>query len=277
MTRALALACITDYLYPPENHTEGYVCGLNLNTQAMGGHSISEVRRQVMEHLRSTLQCTSEPAMRLAFELIAGRYCPQLTVYDVPQDLRYGYTREAVDFRHAVALAESTLPGAAVALGYQRLIELLNETLCESMNHDEQLAITLLRREPVLHFAMCRGKIPFTDIAEVKPEEVMIALQYAIELDEQKTSAMTTLVQLPPDRKKMALQQLSEHHPLTDVHQKRPFTEAEIHKYFVTRFKNLGRTMNLSLLERYMTCGQDRAFSDSELALESQGLGGAHC
>lgn len=274
MTRALALACITDYLYPPENHTEGYICGLNLNTQAMGGHSISEVRRQVMEHLRSTLQCTSEPAMRLAFELIAGRYCPQLTVYDVPQDLRYGYTREAVDFRHAVALAESTLPGAAVALGYQRLIELLNETLCESMNHDEQLAITLLRREPVLHFAMCRGKIPFTDIAEVTPEEVMIALQYAIELDEQKTSAMTTLVQLPPDRRKMALQQLSEHHPLTDVHQKRPFTEAEIHKYFVTRFKNLGRTMNLSLLERYMTCGQDRAFSDSELALESQGLGG---
>ena len=274
MTKALALACITDYLYPPENHSEGYVCGLNLNTLAMGGHSIREVRRQVMEHLRSTLHCTSEHAMRLAFELIAGRYCPQLTVYDVPQDLRYGDTRDAVDFRHAVALAESARPGAAVALGYKRLIELLNKTLSQSMTHDEQLAITALRQEPLLHFAMCRAKIPFTDTAEVKPEEAMIALQYSLELEEQKASAMSTLVQLPPDRKKMALQQLSEHHPGIDVNKKRPFTEAEIHKYFVPRFKTRGRTMNMSLVERYMTCGQDRAFSDGELGLESKGLGG---
>ena len=274
MTKALALACITDYLYPPENHSEGYVCGLNLNTQAMGGHSIREVRRQVMEHLRNTLHCTTENAMRLAFELIAGRYCPQLMVYDVPQDLRYGYTRDSINFRHAVALAESARPGAAVALGYERLIELFNKTLSQSMTHDEQLAITVLRREPVLHFAMSRGKIPFTDTGEVKPEDVMIALQYAIELEEQKASAMTTLVQLPPDRKKMAFQQLSDNHPLIDIHKKWPFTEPEIHQYFVTRFKTRGRNMNMSLIERYMTCGHDRAFSDSVLGFDSKGLGG---
>ena len=274
MTKALALACITDYLYPPENHSEGYVCGLNLNTHAMGGHSIREVRRQVMEHLYSTLHCTTDNAMRLAFELIAGRYCPQLMVYDVPQDLRYGYTRDSINFRHAVALAESVRPGAAVALGYKRLIDLLNETLTQSLNQDEQIAITVLRREPVLHFAMCRGKIPFTDTAEVEPEEVMNALQYVIELEEQKSNAMTTLVQTPPDRKKMALQQLLEHHPLIDVHKKWPFTEAEIHQYFVPRFKTRGRNMNMSLIERYMTCGQDRAFSDSVIGFDSKGLGG---
>ena len=138
MTKALALACITDYLYPPENHSEGYVCGLNLNTQAMGEDSIREVRRQVMEHLRNTLQCTTENAMRLAFELIAGRYCPQLMIYDVPHDLLYGYTRDSINFRHAVALAESAHDGASVALGYKRLIDLLNETLSQSMNHDDQ-------------------------------------------------------------------------------------------------------------------------------------------
>ena len=274
MTRTLARACITDYLCPPENHSEGYVCGLNLNTPAMGGHSIREVRRLVMEHLRSTLQCTTEPALRLAFELIAGRYCPQLMVYDVPQDLRYGDTHDAITFRHAVALAESAHIGAAVALGYKRLVELLNTTLTQSLSHDEQLAISVLRREPVLHFAMCRGKIPITDTAEVESEDVMIALQYVIDLEEQKALAMTTLVQLPPDRKKMALQQLSDQHPLIDVHKKRPFTDAEIHEYFVPRFKTRGRNMNMSLLERYMTCGQDRAFSDSVLGLESKGLGG---
>lgn len=274
MTKALALACITDYLYPPENHSEGYVCGLNLNTQAMGEDSIREVRRQVMEHLRNTLQCTTENAMRLAFELIAGRYCPQLMIYDVPHDLLYGYTRDSINFRHAVALAESAHDGASVALGYKRLIDLLNETLSQSMNHDEQLAITVLRREPVLHFAMCRGKIPFMDTGEVKPEEVMIALQYAIELEEQQSGAMTTLVQLPPDRKKMALQQLLEHHPLIDVNKTWPFTESEIHQYFVPRFKTRGRNMNMSLIERYMTCGQDRAFSDSVLGFDSKGLGG---
>ena len=274
MTRTLALACITDYLYPPESHSEGYVCGLNLNTLAMGGHPIREVRRQVMEHLRSTLQCTSEPAMRLAFELIAGRYCPQLMVYDVPQDLRYGDTHDAITFRHAVALAESVQTGAAVTLGYKRLIELLHKTLTQSLSPNEQLAVTVLRREPVLHFAMCRAIIPITDTAEVEPEKVMTALQYVIDLEEQKATAMTTLVQLPPDRKKMALQQLSDNHPLIDVHKKWPFTEPEIHQYFVTRFKTRGRNMNLSVLERYMTCGQDRAFSDSVLGLDSKGLGG---
>ena len=121
MIKALTLTSITDYLYPPEKHSEGYVCELNLNTPAMGGHSIREVRRQVMEQLRSTLRCKTEPEMRVAFELIAGCYCPQLMVYDVPQDLRYGYTLEAINFRHAVALAESAHPGAAVALGYERL------------------------------------------------------------------------------------------------------------------------------------------------------------
>lgn len=274
MIRALALACITDYLYPPENHSEGYVCGLNLNTLAMGRHTIREVRRQVMEHLRSTLHCTSEPAMRLAFELIAGRYCPQLMIFDVPQDLRYGDTHDAINFRHAVALAESAHTGTAVALGYKRLIELLNKTLTQSLSHDEQLAVTVLRREPALHFAMCRGKIPFTDTAEVEPEKVINALQYVIELEEQKAAAMTTLVQLPPDRKKMALQQLSDHHPLIDVHKKWPFTEPEIHQYFVNRFKTRGRNMNMSLLERYMTCGLDRDFSDNVLGFDTKGLGG---
>ena len=274
MTRALALACITDYLYPPENHSEGYVCGLNLNTPAMGGQPIREVRRQVMEHLRSTLHCTTEPAMLLAFELIAGRYCPQLMVYDEPQDLRYGDTLDAINFRHAVALAESVHTGAAVALGYKRLIELLNTTLTQSLSHDEQLAIAVLRREPVLQFAMCRRKIPITDTAEVEPVDVMIALEYVNDLEEQQASAMTTLVQLPPDRKKMALQQLSEQLPLINVHKKRPFTEAEVHEYFVPGFKTRGRHMSMSLLERYMTCGQDRAFTDSVLGFESKGLGG---
>lgn len=274
MIRALALSCITNYVCPPEHHSEGYVCGLNLNTPAMGRHPVREVRRQVMEHLRSTLQCAADPAMRLAFELIAGRYCPQLMVYDVPHDLRYGHTREAVDFRQAVALAESAHIGAAVALGYERLIKLLNDTLAQSMTHDEQLAITVLRREPTLHFAMCRGKIPVTDTADVTPENVMAALHYLIDLEEQKASAMTTLVQLPPDRKQMALQQLSDHHPLIEVNKRWPFSDAHIHEYFVPRFKTRGRNMHLSLLERYMTCGQDRAFSDSVLGFDSRGLGG---
>lgn len=274
MIRALTLTSITDYLYPPESYSEGYVCGLNLNTPAMGGHSIREVRRQVMEQLRSTLRCETQPDMRVAFELIAARYCPELMVYDVPQDLRYGYTPDAINFRHAVALAESAHPGAAVALGYERLSALLNATFAQSMTPDEQLAITVLRREPVLHFAMCRGKIPVTDTADVDPADVITALQYVSDLEEQKATAMTTLVQPPPDRKQMALKQLSDLHPPVNARARRRFTDAEIHEYFIPRFKDRGRNMHMSLLEQYITCGQGRAFADKVLGFDSKGLGG---
>ena len=274
MIRALTLTSIIDYLYPPEGHSEGYVCGLNLNTSEMGGHSIQEVRRQVLEQLRSRLHCKTKTALQVAFELIAARYCPQLMVYDVPQDLRYGYTPDSINFRHAVALAESAHPGAAVALGYERLIALLNATFAQSMTADEQLAITVLRREPVLHFAMCRGKIPTTDTAEVEAADVITAFQYVNDLEEQKATAMTTLVQPPPDRKQMALKQLSDLHPPVNARARRQFTDAEIHEYFIPRFKDRGRNMHLSLLEQYMTCGQGRAFTDKVLGLDSKGLGG---
>ncbi|MFJ2332564.1 glycosyltransferase [Pseudomonas helleri] len=274
MIRTLTLTCITDYLCPPERHSEGYVCGLNLNTPAMGGHSIQEVRRQVMEQLRSTLHCKTKTDLQVAFELIAGRYCPQLMVYDVPQDLRYGYTPDSIHFRHAVALAESAHPGAAVALGYERLSALLNATFAQSMTPDEQLAITVLRREPVLHFAMCRGKIPVTDTADVDPADVITALQYVSDLEEQKATAMTALVQPPPDRKQMALKQLSNLHPPVNARARRRFTDAAIHEYFIPRFKNRGRNMHLSLLEQYITCGQGRAFTDKVLGFDSKGLGG---
>lgn len=274
MIRTLTLTSITNYLSPPENHSEGYVCGLNLNTPAMGGRSIQEVRRQVMEQLRSKLHCKTKTDLQVAFELIAGRYCPQLMVHDVPQDLRYGYTPDSINFRHAVALAESAHPGAAVALGYERLSELLNATFAQSMTPDEQLAITVLRREPIVHFAMCRGKIPVTDTADVDPADVITALQYVSDLEEQKATAMTALVQPPPDRKQMALKQLSDLYPPVNTRARRQFTDAEIHEYFIPRFKDRGRNMHLSLLEQYITCGQGRAFTDKVLGFDSKGLGG---
>ena len=85
---------------------------------------------------------------------------------------------------------------------------------------------------------------------------------------------MTALVQPPPDRKQMALKLLSDLYPPINERARRRFTDAEIHEYFIPRFKDRGRNMHLSLLEQYITCGQGRAFTDKVLGFDSKGLGG---
>jgi hypothetical protein len=274
LIRALAVSIITDYLYPPASHRPGYVCGFNLNAKRLGDLTFEAVRQLVKEHLRSTLKCTSHQELNVAFGVLASRYCPELLIFDVPPDLRFGNTRDAVDFKHAVALAELTLPGAAVSLGYQALIKLVHATHADTLSTDQALAVSALRKTPVLHLAMCRGVIPESDIADVTPEDLLSAFQYVMDLDQQHAQTLTTLVQQPPDRKRMALRRLAEHHPGVDINHPRAFTESEINKYFVNRYKSRGRNMRLSLLEMYMTCGQDRAFDDQVLGFDTQGRGG---
>ena len=272
--KALAVSVITDYLLAPANHRQGYVGGFNLNTPLRGDSPVHQVREQAMEHLSRSLKCTSRQERDLAFGILAQRYCPELLIFDAPQDLRYGNSKRAMDFRHAVALAEITLPGAAPRLGYQPLMALLESTLSQTLTPDQELAVSVLRKIPVLHFAMCRQIIPFTDIGDVSHEDALKAFTYTTEREEEYAKTLTVLLQDPPDRKKMARKQLAAQHPDIAIHKKRRFTDSEINQYFVSRFKSRGRNMSLSLLEMYMTCGHDRSFDDQTLGFDSKGLAG---
>ena len=274
LIRALTVSALTDYLYPPANHWQGHLCGFNLNAPRLGNLTLEAVRTQLMEHLRSTLKCTSHQEVDLALGVLAPRYCPELLIFDAPHDLRYANSKQAIDFRHAVAMAELAFAGAAIDMGYARLVQLHQSTLSQTLTSEQTTAISVLRKTPVLHFAMCRGVIPFTPMADVTSEDVMTAFQYTTELEEEHARAMTSLVQPPPDRKKMALQQIAQHHPRHDLDVRRAFTEPQIHHYFVNRFKSRGRNMRMSLLEKYMTCGQDSEFDDQVLGFDTRGLAG---
>jgi hypothetical protein len=263
--RALTLAVITDYLEAGYEPAVGQVCGLNLNSVAFGERPVREVREQVRQHLLMALGTSpiagAEP---LAFLLLMARHAPELIIEQVPGDLKYGQSLDAVEFRHAVALIEAMQPGASLLRSYPELMKLYAGSSFAQISEDEQMAVAISGKTATLHFAMCRGVIPSTPVAQVSPEHVLKALTYLHDQQELTARTFTQLTQIPPVRRAMALERLKSQ-PFLDLQRETRFSPAEVDKYFVNRFLSTGRAMRMTVLERYMTCGTGRSFTDSEL------------
>jgi hypothetical protein len=272
--RALALSTIADYLYPPNTYQPGYICGLNLATVALGECPLSQVRKKLQHHLKTTF---GNPSARgsgaLVFGVLAARYAPELVIDGVPAELDYGQTLNAIHFRHAVALAENVWPTSSLTRRYPELMDFYTENLSENLPDAAKVAISVVGQWPVLHFAMCRGIIPETAIADVSHEHTITALSYIQEQRDLEARTFTQLAQLPPVRRAMAIEQLKPHTGL-DLHRRTSFTEAEVQKYFVKGYLEVGRRMKMSPLERYMTCGTGRSFDAKELGFDPEIPGG---
>ena len=276
--RALALSAIADYLYPPNTYQPGYICGFNLATVALGECPLSQVREKLQNHLKTTFGNPSARGSRaLTFGILAARYAPELVIDGVPAELDYGQTLNAIHFRHAVALAEAVWPTSSLTRRYPELMDFYTENLSENLSDAAKVAISVTGQLPVLHFAMCRGIIPETAIADVSHEHTITALSYIQEQRDLEARTFTQLAQFPPMRRAMAIEQLKSHTGLDlnlDLNRRTSFTEAEVQKYFVKGYLEVGRRMKMSPLERYMTCGTGRSFDAKELGFYPEIPGG---
>lgn len=272
--RALTLAAITDYLEPEQQRMAGHVRGLNLNTVDFGERPFGEVREHLRQHLHSVFGKTStRGANALASALLIARHAPELYVQHIPEGLSFGQTLDAIEFRHAVALAETLQPGSSLLLSYAELMKFYAEGDFDGLTSSDQLAVAISGNVATLHFAMCRGVIPPGPVAQVSHEHALAALQYLQDQQALVAQTFTRLAQIPPVRKAMALERLKEH-PDVDVQRITGFTAAEVSKYFVKGYLETGRQMRMSVLERYMTCGTGRSFNDSELGFSPNIEGG---
>ncbi|MDB5995750.1 MAG: hypothetical protein JWP42_2886, partial [Pseudomonas sp.] len=274
LRRTLTLAAITDYLEPEQQRMAGHVCGLNLNTVDFGERPLHEVRERLRLHLHSVFgNAPTRGANSLASALLIARHAPELYVQHFPENLSFGQTLDAIEFRHAVALAETVHPGSSLVRNYADLMTFYAEADLDGLTSPDQLAVAISGKIATLHFAMCRGIIPPGPVAQVSHEHALAALRY---LQDQKAfvaQTFTRLAQIPPVRKAMALERLKEH-PDVDVQRITRFTSAEVSQYFVKGYLDTGRQMRMSVLQRYMTCGTGRSFTESELGFSPNIEGG---
>lgn len=283
--QALVLSAITDYLYPADTHRAGYLCGFNLYDPSLGEHCWQLVLEELWAHLRRHFAGQTAQAVSLAAVMLLRRYAPALLVRGIPDTLLYGHTPSAVDFRHAVAMAEATVPGLAWRKGFAELETLSRAALQESMTPMQQAACAALRSDASIYFAMCRGKLSARSLDKVSDDDAQQAIAFTHEDGERREKTLNALLEPPPDRKEMACQQLKIDAPLIDPDQEKvtSLTEKERLKSSKIRFVQwLGSLVTtpewagpiMSNVERYMTDVDGYGFDDGELGFESKGLGG---
>lgn len=274
--KALTLSAITDYLYPPTTFRPGCICGFNLNTVQSGASPFADVRAALLVHLKTTFGNPPDRGREaLVFGSLAARYAPELLVRDIPAELDYGQSLNAVLFRQAVALAESVQPGVSLRRNFTELLEFFTQGMAEQLSDEQQIAIAISGQIPALHFAMCRGVITETPIAEVSNPDTLKALDYHVaqQLLEAETFRQLTLT--PPMRCEMALARLGPM-PEVDLHRKVRFTENQVSGYFVKGYLSFGRSMLMSPFDRYVTCGTDRSFDQQDIGFTPRLPGGCH-
>lgn len=270
--RALAVAVITDYLYPAAEQKPGYICGLNLNSVTLGESTIGHVRRTLLAHLKHTFaNAPDADCQRFAFTLLCMRYAPELLIV-APRAELYGQTLAGVHLRHAVACMEAIQPCSSLGLTHQEIATYYSSFHYDTLDESQKIALALLKQLPTLHFVMCQGVIPQTDIADVTHDDSLKAAEYIQQQEDQEATAFTHLAQIPPQRKEMATQAFKASFPGKDPQQITRFSTAEVNKYFFRHpvgaaDSGIGRQMKMTLLEKYMTCTAGLAFTEEEVGL----------
>ncbi|WP_095168392.1 hypothetical protein [Pseudomonas sp. Irchel 3H3] len=265
LRRAMALEALTNYLEPVASRSLGHVCGLNLLTVALGERTHEQVRLHLRQHLQATFkQSSARGAGALTFTLLCREHAPELLVRNVPDSLLFGQSLSAIQFRHAVNLAEQLRPGSSLIHRYQELMSFYSQCPFEQLPEPAQLAIAVSGQVATLHFAMCRGVIAQTSADQVGPDQSLAALLHLQQQQMLEARTFTQLAQVPPVRKSMALERLKSQ-PELNLQRRSSFTESQVLRFFVKGYHELGRSMRMTALERYMTCGVERAFGVSEL------------
>ncbi|MDQ0739981.1 hypothetical protein [Pseudomonas sp. W4I3] len=271
--RALAVSVITDYLYPPTEQRPGYIGGLNLNSVSLGEAPVGQVRRALKEHLQRTFAHSKEPAsLRLAFILLSARYVPELLIEGVQGSILYGQALEGVHLRHAVGCLEAVQPCSALGKTYEEIATYYADFQYSGLSENKKIAIALLKQLPTLHFAMCQGVIPQTDIAHALHDDSLKAAAYIKQQQNLEAQAFTQLAQIPPQRKEIAATYFKQSFPDKDPEHVTPFTEAELKKYFHTHPSSvadigIGRAMKMTALQKYMSCTFGQSFTEEEIGL----------
>lgn len=272
--RALAISVITDYLYPPTEQKPGYICGLNLHSVELGESPVSQVRETLRAHLKQRLpKNVDRQTQRFVFTLLCARYAPELLVTQVPATLLYGQTLDSLHWRHAVACLEAEQPCSSQGLSYVEIVTAYSNAHYAGLSDDKKTAVALLKQLPSLHFAMCQGVIPETEIAWVTHADSLKAVAYVSEQEALEAQTFTHLAQVPPQRKNMASSAFKKANPGVDAEQIIAFTEAELKKYFhvhpsVAADRHIGRRMRMTLLEKYMSCVSGVGFTEQEIGVK---------
>ncbi|WP_434601556.1 hypothetical protein J3P91_20245 [Pseudomonas sp. Z4-7] len=282
--QALALSAITDYLYPPEEHRAGYLCGFNLYDPALGDHTWQQVLDALWAHLRDYFPRHSEWAGSLAAVMLLRRHAPEFLVRGRPATLLYGRTQTAVDFRHAVALAQATVPGLAWRKRFSELETLWASVLAQPLTQVQQAACAALRNDASIYFAMCRGKLGAGGLDEVSDDDARRAIEFTCADAERREKNLNALLESPPDRKEMARAQMKIDAPGVDQNKERLTSLAEkerLNGFLINLAQWIGKLVTtqwrgpyMSNVERYMTDVDDYGLNDDELGFGGKGLGG---
>ncbi|WP_434656362.1 hypothetical protein J3P96_07620 [Pseudomonas sp. R3-56] len=282
--QALALSALTDYLYPPETHRAGYLCGFNLYDPALGDRTWQQVLDALWGHLRNHFTRHSEWAGSLAAVMLLRRYAPAFLVRGLPPTLLYGHTQTAVDFRHAVALAQATVPGLAWRKRFTDLEALWANVLTETLTQAQQAACAALRNDASIYFAMCRGHLSAGGLDEVADDDAQKAIKFTHADSERREKNLNALLEPPPDRKEMARAQIKIDAPGVDQDKQRLTSLEEKRRFdsiLITLSKWIGSWISkewdgpyMSDVERYMTNVEGYGLNDEELGFQSRELGG---
>ncbi|MBD1554624.1 deaminase domain-containing protein [Pseudomonas typographi] len=137
MNRALAEQALIDTLYPPPSREPGYLLGFELFTAQNAHYPLGEIRIDLCNHLRQTLQCRTGVA-QLAAYLLMRRFAPELLIDDAPEQFCYQPDLRWANLQHGARLlqaerqpltfaAAEQAPARATG-GQQQYAAVLNET-----------------------------------------------------------------------------------------------------------------------------------------------------
>jgi hypothetical protein len=204
--------------------------------------------------------------------LLCARHAPELLITGVPDTLLYGQSLDAVHFRHAVACMEAIHPCSALTMTFKDMAAAYQNYNYRQLTETQKFAVALLKQLPTLHFSMCQGIIPETEIAFVSHDDSLKAVEYLKQQETLEAQTFTHLAQIPPQRKVMAKIEFDKANPGVDSEQSNHFSKAEVKKYFFTHpagaaDSHVGERMKMTRLEKYMTCANGLAFTEQELGV----------
>ncbi|AWK13865.1 hypothetical protein CCS41_04270 [Candidatus Fukatsuia symbiotica] len=259
--KAIGLAVITDYLYPPNEYKAGYIANFNLYTGALGNDTFTQVTAnlaiRLSIYLKIPLSNTTRAESRLALALLASRYAPELLVRDIRPQQTYGFEMTSVDFRHGVTMAERVQPGSSTAYSFNAICNLATNDDMEWAMDEQKIAVTSARLAPLLQHAMSRRLIPASDLDKVTAANQKVAVDYEINRKTQEAKDLEALMASAPDRKVTASAQLKQYHPHISIDE----------KISVPKLLNAG-SLEMTRIEQYMTYSGKFYYNDQDLGFQ---------
>ncbi|WP_125828526.1 hypothetical protein [Pseudomonas weihenstephanensis] len=183
----------------PGRHT---VAGYDLSQSQHWGKPLSSIQEGLTQHLIDTQSLHKPNLAPVAAFMLLSRKAPEVLVKDIPDSLTYG-SHTWVDFKTAVDRIEAQAPGKTSTMNFaQVMLHADKAPITEAGERIEHIA----KEEAVITWGVCNGYLSKKDL--YTPEEALTAKQaYNTRLNV-LIEAAHTRTQVPPDRKKIALEQL---------------------------------------------------------------------